>query len=93
MKCCLVYDFTHLRLEFWEVPEGQCLDDVAGKYFSMDHGEDGVHGEGILSWHENIAEAKLVAKEKLQADLKRVSDKLDSLYYQKPSVRAEDPDY
>lgn len=76
MKYFLVYDFSCLRVEFWEVPEGQHLDDVAGKYFSMDN-------EEYLTYHPTLEAAKAKATELLAADQEKVTKKLTNLAEQK----------
>ena len=76
MKYYLVYDFSCLRVEFWEVPEGKHLDDVAGKYFSMDNEEH-------ITYHPTLEAAKVKATELLAADHEKVTKKLTNLSEQK----------
>lgn len=72
----LIYDFQILRVEFWEVPEGQHIDDIAGKYFSMDNEEQ-------MTAFRTLKEAKAKARELLDQDIEKAIDKLNKISTQK----------
>lgn len=77
MHYCLVYRFEHLRVEIWEVPEGRDIDDIAGKFFSMDNEED-------ITSYTTLDAARQAAKVLLEKDLKRVQEKFDGILTQMP---------
>lgn len=67
MRFVLVYDFEFLICRIIEVPEGEHLDNVAGKYFSMDN-------EGRLYSFKTRHEAFTKANELWFEDKKKINE-------------------
>lgn len=73
MKYYLVYQFEFFSCRIYAVPEGQHLDDIAGKYFTMDHGKEDGDGS-IKGAFDSLEEAKAEALKLLEADKKKVAN-------------------